>query len=103
MNCIFLVYDEPSCGKGSGSGYDRSEKYNDSESRISDTAYENIGGLQLMHDSKYFIFLVCEVDVSVCGIVDVIYREGGSDTRRPMFNAVEDLKDDNESVISFGS
>lgn len=59
--------------------------------------------LQLMHDSKYFIFLVCEVDVSVCGIVDVIYREGGSDTRRPMFNAVEDLKDDNESVISFGS
>jgi len=59
--------------------------------------------LQLMHDSKYFIFLVCEVDVSVCGIVDVIYREGGSDTRRPMFNAVADLKDDNESVISFGS
>ena len=59
--------------------------------------------LQLMHDSKYFIFLVCEVDVSVCGIVDVIYREGGSDTWRPMFNAVEDLKNDNESVISFGS
>ena len=59
--------------------------------------------LQLMHDSTYFIFLVCEVDVSVCGKVDVIYREGGSDTRIPMFNAVEDLKDDNESVISFGS
>ena len=44
MNIIFPGYYDACYGKGSAAGDHRNKKYNDSQSRISDTRFENIGG-----------------------------------------------------------